>query len=53
VRPDARGLTKKAFKARYKAGKDEGFQAALAMIKAGKSVAELEISALGKRTSTA
>ena len=52
-KPEARGLTKKAFKARFKEGKGEGFQAALAMIKAGKSVAELENSVLGKRISTA
>ena len=46
-------LTKKAFKARFKEGKGEGFHAALAMMKAGKSVAEMEDSVLGKRTSSA
>ena len=53
IRPVATVLTKKAFKARFKEGKGEGFHAALAMMKAGKSVAEMEDSVLGKRTSSA
>ena len=43
-------VTKKQYKAHFKDGKSEGFKAALAMVKAGKSVAELEASALGKHS---
>jgi len=53
VRPVATVLTKKAYKARFKERKGEGFHAALAMMKAGKSVAEMEDSMLGKCTSSA
>jgi hypothetical protein len=43
-------ITKKQYKAHYKDGKSDGFKAALAMVKAGKSVADLESSALGKHS---
>jgi hypothetical protein len=42
--------TKKQYKAHFKDGKSEGFKAALAMMKEGKSVADLEASALGKHS---
>ena len=41
-------VTKKQYKAHFKDGKSEGFKTALAMMKEGKSVADLEASALGK-----
>jgi hypothetical protein len=43
-------VTKKQYKVHFKDGKSEGFKPALAMVKAGKSVAELEASALGKHS---
>ena len=41
-------VTKKEFKTHFQTGKGEGFKAAIAMLKSGKTVADLENSVLGK-----
>ena len=41
-------VTKKEFKTHFRTGKGEGFKAAIAMLKSGKTVADLENSVLGK-----
>ena len=43
-------ITRRQYKAHFKEGKSEGFKAALAMMREGKSVADIESSALGKHS---